>query len=201
MSFSPLVDRLLESLRVLPGVGPKTAQRMALHLLERDREGGRRLASVLEQALERVGYCRRCRTLTEETLCSICSSSRRDVSLLCIVESPADLLAIEDAGGYHGYYYVLHGHLSPLDGIGPEDIGLDQLDARLDEGGVEEVILATNPTVEGEATAHYIAEQIRERGLRLSRLAYGLPMGGELEYVDGGTLSRAFNGRQPFLGD
>ncbi|MCG7602141.1 recombination mediator RecR [Halomonas sp. McH1-25] len=201
MSFSPLVDRLLESLRVLPGVGPKTAQRMALHLLERDREGGRRLASVLEQALERVGYCRRCRTLTEEALCSICSSPRRDVSLLCIVESPADLLAIEDAGGYHGYYYVLHGHLSPLDGIGPEDIGLDQLDARLDEGGVEEVILATNPTVEGEATAHYIAEQIRERGLRLSRLAYGLPMGGELEYVDGGTLSRAFNGRQPFLGD
>ncbi|GHB12227.1 recombination mediator RecR [Modicisalibacter luteus] len=201
MSFSPLVDRLLESLRVLPGVGPKTAQRMALHLLERDREGGRRLASVLEQALERVGYCRRCRTLTEEALCSICSSSRRDASLLCIVESPADLLAIEDAGGYRGYYYVLHGHLSPLDGIGPEDIGLDQLDARLDEGGIEEVILATNPTVEGEATAHYIAEQIRERGLRLSRLAYGLPMGGELEYVDGGTLSRAFNGRQPFLGD
>lgn len=201
MSFSPLVDQLLESLRVLPGVGPKTAQRMALHLLERDRDGGRRLAGVLEQALERVGYCQRCRTLTEEALCSLCSSSRRDESLLCIVESPADLLAIEEAGGYRGHYFVLHGHLSPLDGIGPEDIGLDQLDSRLDEGGIDEVILATNPTVEGEATAHYIAEQLRERGIRLSRLAYGVPMGGELEYVDGGTLSRAFNGRLPFRGE
>lgn len=201
MSFSPLVDRLLEALRVLPGVGPKTAQRMALHLLERDRDGGRRLASVLAQALEEVGYCRRCRTLTEESICTLCSSSRRDEALLCVVESPADMLAIEEAGGYRGQYFVLHGHLSPLDGIGPEDIGLDLLDERLDEGGVEEVILATNPTVEGEATAHYIAEQLRERGIRLSRLAYGVPMGGELEYVDGGTLSRAFNGRLPFRGD
>lgn len=201
MSFSPLVDRLLEALRVLPGVGPKTAQRMALHLLERDRDGGRRLAGVLAQALEEVGYCRRCRTLTEEPVCTLCSSSRRDEALLCVVESPADMLAIEDAGGYRGHYFVLHGHLSPLDGIGPEDIGLDLLDERLDEGGVEEVILATNPTVEGEATAHYIAEQLRERGTRLSRLAYGVPMGGELEYVDGGTLSRAFNGRLPFRGD
>lgn len=201
MSFSPLVDRLLEALRVLPGVGPKTAQRMALHLLERDRDGGRRLAGVLAQALEEVGYCRRCRTLTEEEMCTLCASPRRDDGLLCVVESPADMLAIEDAGGYRGHYFVLHGHLSPLDGIGPEDIGLDQLDARLDEGGVEEVILATNPTVEGEATAHYIAEQLRERGMRLSRLAYGVPMGGELEYVDGGTLSRAFNGRLPFLSE
>lgn len=201
MSFSPLVDRLLEALRVLPGVGPKTAQRMALHLLERDRDGGRRLAEVLARALEEVGYCRRCRTLTEEAMCSLCTSTRRDEALLCVVESPADMLAIEEAGGYRGHYFVLHGHLSPLDGIGPEDIGLDQLDERLDEGGVEEVILATNPTVEGEATAHYIAEQLRERGMRLSRLAYGVPMGGELEYVDGGTLSRAFNGRLPFRGD
>lgn len=201
MSFSPLVDRLLEALRVLPGVGPKTAQRMALHLLERDRDGGRRLAGVLAQALEEVGYCRRCRTLTEEEMCTLCTSPRRDNALLCVVESPADMLAIEDAGGYRGHYFVLHGHLSPLDGIGPEDIGLDQLDVRLDEGGVEEVILATNPTVEGEATAHYIAEQLRERGMRLSRLAYGVPMGGELEYVDGGTLSRAFNGRLPFRGE
>lgn len=201
MSFSPLVDQLLEVLRVLPGVGPKTAQRMALHLLERDREGGRRLAGVLAQALEEVGYCRRCRTLTEEALCTLCSSPRREESLLCVVESPADMLAIEGAGGYRGHYFVLHGHLSPLDGIGPEDIGLSQLDTRLDEGGVEEVILATNPTVEGEATAHYIAEQLRERGIRLSRLAYGVPMGGELEYVDGGTLSRAFNGRLPFRGE
>ncbi|MEC9483530.1 MAG: recombination mediator RecR [Halomonas sp.] len=201
MSFSPLVDRLLETLRVLPGVGPKTAQRMALHLLERDRDGGRRLAGVLAQALEEVGYCGRCRTLTEEPLCSLCSSTRRDDALLCVVESPADLLAIEETGGYRGQYFVLHGHLSPLDGIGPEDIGLDQLDERLDQGGIEEVILATNPTVEGEATAHYIAEQLRGRDMRLSRLAYGVPMGGELEYVDGGTLSRAFNGRLPFRGE
>ncbi|MCE9663761.1 recombination mediator RecR [Halomonas sp. M5N1S17] len=202
MSFSPLVERLMESLRVLPGVGPKTAQRMAMHLLERDRDGGRRLAAVLEQALEEVGYCRRCRTLTEEEICSICSSGRREDALLCVVESPADQLAIEEAGGYKGRYFVLHGHLSPLDGIGPEDIGLDQLEARVAEGGVTEVILATNPTVEGEATAHYIAAQLGGRhGVSLSRLAYGMPMGGELEYVDGGTLSRAFNGRLPFRGD
>ncbi|MCL7940741.1 recombination mediator RecR [Halomonas sp. ATCH28] len=201
MSFSPLVERLMESLRVLPGVGPKTAQRMAMHLLERDRDGGRRLVEVLGLALEQVGYCRRCRTLTEEDVCSICISARRDEDLLCVVESPADQLAIEEAGGYRGRYFVLHGHLSPLDGIGPEDIGLDQLEARVAEGGVEEVVLATNPTVEGEATAHYIAAQLSPLGVRLSRLAYGVPMGGELEYVDGGTLSRAFNGRLPFRGE
>ncbi|MGY6565607.1 MAG: recombination mediator RecR [Halomonadaceae bacterium] len=201
MSFSPLVERLMESLRVLPGVGPKTAQRMAMHLLERDRDGGRRLAGVLEQAIEQVGYCRRCRTLTEEDICGLCTSSRRDDALLCVVESPADQLAIEEAGGYRGRYFVLHGHLSPLDGIGPEDLGLDQLEARIAEGGISEVILATNPTVEGEATAHYIAAQLASHGVTLSRLAYGVPMGGELEYVDGGTLSRAFNGRLPFRGD
>ena len=198
MSFSPLVDRLLESLRVLPGVGPKSAQRMALHLLERDRPGGERLAAILAQALAEVGYCRRGRTLTEAELCELCRSSRRDERLLCIVESPADMLAIEEAGGYRGQYFVLHGHLSPLDGIGPEDIGLDQLESRLSEGEIDEIILATNPTVEGEATAHYIAAQLEDRDIRLSRLAYGVPMGGELEYVDGGTLSRAFNGRLPF---
>ncbi|MFC2991440.1 MULTISPECIES: recombination mediator RecR [Halomonas] len=201
MSFSPLVEKLMESLRVLPGVGPKTAQRMAMHLLERDRDGGRRLAGVLEEAIERVGYCRRCRTLTEEEVCRLCTSARRDDALLCVVESPADQLAIEDAGGFQGRYFVLHGHLSPLDGIGPEDIGLDQLETRVAEGGIEEMILATNPTVEGEATAHYIAAQFAPHGVRLSRLAYGVPMGGELEYVDGGTLSRAFNGRLPFRGD
>ncbi|WP_290784966.1 recombination mediator RecR [Halomonas sp.] len=201
MSFSPLVEKLMESLRVLPGVGPKTAQRMAMHLLERDRDGGRRLAGVLDEAIERVGYCRRCRTLTEEEVCRLCTSARRDDTLLCVVESPADQLAIEDAGGFRGRYFVLHGHLSPLDGIGPEDIGLDQLEARVVEGGIEEMILATNPTVEGEATAHYIAAQLAPHGVRLSRLAYGVPMGGELEYVDGGTLSRAFNGRLPFRGD
>ncbi|MFB9147996.1 recombination mediator RecR [Halomonas alkalicola] len=201
MSFSPLVEKLMESLRVLPGVGPKTAQRMAMHLLERDRDGGRRLAAVLDEAIERVGYCRRCRTLTEEEICALCESARRDDTLLCVVESPADQLAIEEAGGFRGRYFVLHGHLSPLDGIGPEDIGLDQLEARVAEGGIEEMILATNPTVEGEATAHYIAAQLAPYGIRLSRLAYGVPMGGELEYVDGGTLSRAFNGRLPFSGD
>ncbi len=201
MSFSPLVEKLITSLRVLPGVGPKTAQRMAMHLLERDRDGGRRLAAVLDEALERVGYCRRCRTLTEEEVCALCESARRDDTLLCVVESPADQLAIEEAGGYRGRYFVLHGHLSPLDGIGPEDIGLDQLEARVAEGGIEEVILATNPTVEGEATAHYIAAQLSPHGVGLSRLAYGVPMGGELEYVGGGTLSRAFNGRLPFRGD
>ncbi|QEM81261.1 recombination mediator RecR [Halomonas binhaiensis] len=201
MSFSPLVEQLMEALRVLPGVGPKTAQRMAMHLLERNREGGERLAAVMREAVERVGYCQRCRTLTEEPLCGLCESPRRDDSLLCVVESPADMLAIEDAGGYQGRYFVLHGHLSPLDGIGPEDIGLDQLDTLMEEGQVQEVVLATNPTVEGEATAHYIAAQIQRHGARLSRLAYGVPMGGELEYVDGGTLSRAFSGRLPFLGE
>ncbi|MDN3554653.1 recombination mediator RecR [Halomonas maura] len=201
MSFSPLVERLMESLRVLPGVGPKTAQRMAMHLLERDRDGGRRLAEVLGVALEEVGYCRRCRTLTEEVVCALCESARRDDAVLCVVESPADQLAIEEAGGYQGRYFVLHGHLSPLDGIGPEDIGLDQLEARVAEGAVTEVILATNPTVEGEATAHYIAAQLASQGVTLSRLAYGVPMGGELEYVDGGTLSRAFTGRLPFQGE
>ncbi|RTR05221.1 recombination mediator RecR [Halomonas nitroreducens] len=201
MSFSPLVERLMESLRVLPGVGPKTAQRMAMHLLERDRDGGRRLTEVLGVALEEVGYCRRCRTLTEAPVCTLCESARRDDAVLCVVESPADQLAIEEAGGYQGRYFVLHGHLSPLDGIGPEDIGLDQLEARVAEGGVIEVILATNPTVEGEATAHYIAAQLAPQGVTLSRLAYGVPMGGELEYVDGGTLSRAFTGRLPFQGE
>ncbi|MBY5930667.1 recombination mediator RecR [Halomonas denitrificans] len=198
MSFSPLVEQLMDALRVLPGVGPKTAQRMAMHLLERQREGGRRLAEVMLEAVEQVGYCQRCRTLTEEPLCGLCQSARRDDSVLCVVESPADMLAIEEAGGFQGRYFVLHGHLSPLDGIGPEDIGLDQLEARMDEGLVKEVVLATNPTVEGEATAHYIATQIKRHGARLSRLAYGVPMGGELEYVDGGTLSRAFSGRLPF---
>lgn len=198
MSFSPLVEQLLDSLRVLPGVGPKTAQRMALHLLERDREGGRRLSEALLRAIDEVGYCERCRTLTEETLCGVCQDARRDSSLLCVVESPADMLAIEQAGGYRGHYFVLHGHLSPLDGIGPDDIGLDQLEARLANQGVGEIILATNPTIEGEATAHYIAEHLVGQEVKISRLAYGVPMGGELEYVDGGTLSRAFQGRQPF---
>lgn len=201
MRFSPLVEQLMDAFRVLPGVGPKTAQRMAMHLLERERPGGQRLAAVIQQAIEEVGYCQRCRTLTEAEICVLCESPRRDDALLCVVESPADQLAIEEAGGFKGRYFVLHGHLSPLDGIGPESIGLDLLEARVAEGLVKEVVLATNPTIEGEATAHYIASQLAEYGVKLTRLAYGVPMGGELEYVDGGTLSRAFNGRQPFASE
>lgn len=191
----------MEAFRVLPGVGPKTAQRMAMHLLERERPGGQRLASVIQQAIEQVGYCQCCRTLTEADVCELCESPRRDDALLCVVESPADQLAIEEAGGFQGRYFVLHGHLSPLDGVGPEAIGLGLLEARIADGNITEVVLATNPTVEGEATAHYIAAQLAQYGVRFSRLAYGVPMGGELEYVDGGTLSRAFNGRQPFASD
>ncbi|WNL37837.1 recombination mediator RecR [Halomonas sp. PAMB 3264] len=198
MRFSPLIEQLIEAFRVLPGVGPKTAQRMAMHLLEREREGGQRLSEVIERAIREVGYCQRCRTLTEAEVCALCDSPRRDDSVLCVVESPADQLAIEEAGGFGGRYFVLHGHLSPLDGIGPEAIGLDLLEERVSLGNIREIVLATNPTVEGEATAHYIASQLAQYGVAFSRLAYGVPMGGELEYVDGGTLSRAFNGRLPF---
>ncbi|MBP5981974.1 MAG: recombination protein RecR [Halomonas sp.] len=201
MRFSPLIEQLMDAFRVLPGVGPKTAQRMAMHLLERERAGGQRLSSIIQKAIDEVGYCQRCRTLTEADICAICETPRRDDALLCLVESPADQLAIEEAGGFQGRYFVLHGHLSPLDGIGPDAIGLEQLEARVAEGHIEEIVLATNPTVEGEATAHYIAAQLSDYGVRFSRLAYGVPMGGELEYVDGGTLSRAFNGRQPFTSD
>lgn len=196
MSHSPLIGRLIEALRCLPGVGPKSAQRMAYHLLERNRDGARRLAEALVEAVEKVGHCRDCRTLTEAGVCPVCSSPRRDRSLLCVVESPADVQALEQSTGYQGLYFVLLGHLSPLDGIGPEDIGLDRLAARLDAGEVQEVILATNPTVEGEATAHYISEMVHSRGIRATRIAHGVPLGGELEYVDGGTLSHAFHGRR-----
>lgn len=201
MRFSPLVEQLMEAFRVLPGVGPKTAQRMAMHVLEREREGGKRLSATLAEAVEAVGYCRRCRTLTEAELCTLCESPRRDETLLCVVESPADQLAIEEAGGFGGRYFVLHGHLSPIDGIGPETIGLEQLEQLVAEGAIGEIVLATNPTIEGEATAHYIATRLDDYGVTFSRLAYGVPMGGELEYVDGGTLSRAFNGRLPFTSE
>ncbi|WP_027351501.1 recombination mediator RecR [Halotalea alkalilenta] len=198
MSFSPLFERLVEAFRILPGVGPKSAQRMALHLLERDRAGGERIVAALGEALARIGYCQRCRNLTEHDLCALCEDPRRDERMLCVVESPADLLAIEEAGGYRGRYFVLHGHLSPLDGIGPEELGLERLEAEVAGHDYEEVVLATNPTVEGEASAHYISEQLRPYEVRCTRLAYGVPLGGELEYVDGGTLSRAFSGRLPF---
>lgn len=191
-----LIVQLAEALRCLPGVGPKSAQRMTYHLLQHNREGGRRLAETLLAALERVGQCKQCRTLSEQEICPLCSSTQRDRSLLCVVESPADVQAVEQATGYRGLYFVLMGHLSPLDGIGPEELGLAQLAARLDAGGIVEVILATNPTVEGEATAHYIGEMVHARGLKASRIAHGVPLGGELEYIDGGTLSRAFAGRK-----
>jgi len=196
MTDSPLIGRLIEALRCLPGVGPKSAQRMAFHLLERNREGALRLAKALEEAVERVGHCERCRTLSETALCRLCVSDRRDPAQLCVVENPADVQAIEQTTSFQGLYFVLMGHLSPLDGIGPEDIGLDRLAQRFASGEVREVILATNPTVEGEATAHYIADMAREHGIRASRIAYGVPFGGELEYVDAGTLSHALAGRR-----
>lgn len=195
MVFSRHVENLIEAFRALPGVGPRSAQRMTFHLLERDREGGQRLARMLEAALEHVGHCRECRMLSDEPVCGICRSNRRDHSVVCVVESPADVMAIEQATDYRGRYFVLMGHLSPLDGIGPEELGLDDLESRLDEGKVEELILATNPTVEGEATASYLVDMARSRNIRSSRIAHGVPIGGELEYVDGGTLSHAFQGR------
>ncbi|WP_205340353.1 recombination mediator RecR [Denitrificimonas caeni] len=196
MSFSPLIRQLIDAFRVLPGVGQKTAQRMALQLLERDRSGGQRLAQALTQAMNGVGYCRECRSLSEEELCHLCSDQRRDESLLCIVQGPMDVYAVEQTG-YRGRYFVLKGHLSPLDGLGPENIGIPELIGRINKGRFSEVILATNPTVEGEATAHYIAQILAEKQLIISRLAHGMPLGGELEMVDGGTLSHAFSGRRP----
>lgn len=194
--FSPLIDELIMALRCLPGVGPKSAQRMALQLLEHDRPGAQRLAESLVKAAEGVQRCGRCRTLTEQPLCGICSNNRRDNSLLCVVETPADVLAVEQAGSYQGKYFVLLGHLSPIDGVGPEDIGIDQLQRLLREEAIGEVILATNPTVEGEATAYYISERAREQGVPVSRIAHGVPLGGELEYIDGGTLAHAFASRR-----
>lgn len=194
--FSPLIDELMASLRCLPGVGPKSAQRMALHLLERDRPGAERLAASLQRAVAGVGRCQRCRTLTEQTLCGICGNNRRDNSLLCVVETPGDVLAIEQAGTYQGKYFVLLGHLSPIDGIGPEDIGVDQLINLLQAESIQEVILATNPTVEGEATAYYISERAKHLNVTVSRIAHGVPLGGELEFIDGGTLAHAFSSRR-----
>jgi recombination protein RecR len=196
MKYSPGLARLIEALRVLPGVGPKSAQRMAFHLLERNREGGRALARSLEEAVTNVVHCGRCRMFTDGELCEICAAPRRDATVLCIVESPADVVAVEQSGGYAGRYFVLMGHLSPLDGIGPDQLGFDRLESLLGEGVIREVILATNPTVEGEATAHYIGELVGRRGIRASRIAHGVPVGGELEYVDGGTLAHALAGRQ-----
>ena len=198
MGVSPLVDRLIETFQILPGVGPKGAQRMVLHLLQHNREGGHRLSSVLAEAMTAVGHCELCRTLSEQAVCRLCEDSRRDDTQLCVVESPADIIAVEQAGGFRGRYFVLHGHLSPIDGIGPEDLGLDLLVDRVACLAPEEVILATNLTVEGEATAHYISELLKEKVSSITRIAHGVPLGGELEYTDGGTIVHALQGRRSF---
>lgn len=194
--FSPLIDELMASLRCLPGVGAKSAQRMAFHLLERDRPAASKLALSLQSAVEGVGRCNSCRTLTESEICRYCASDKRNAQVLCVVETPADVLAIEQSGTYNGKYFVLLGHLSPIDGIGPEDIGVDLLLQRLSAEAVEELILATNPTIEGEATASYIADQAKALGVRVTRIAHGVPLGGELEFIDGGTLAHALSARQ-----
>jgi recombination protein RecR len=192
----PLLEQLIEALRCLPGVGPKSAQRMALHLLERDREGGRQLSAILATAMERIGRCKLCRNLTEQELCRICANVQRDASLLCVVESPGDVLAIEQATGYRGRYFVLMGRLSPLDGIGPAELGLDELARRLDDSPPAEIIIATNPTVEGEATAYYLQRMAQKQGITVSRIAHGVPLGGELEFTDQSTIAHAFSSRQ-----
>jgi recombination protein RecR len=192
---SPLLNALIDALRCLPGVGPKSAQRIAFHLLKRNRSGARHLGDVLKQAMDAIGQCTRCRTFSETAVCPTCASVSRDASLLCVVESPLDVLMIEQATAFRGLYFVLHGRLSPLDGLGPKELGLDQLTARLSEGEVSELIIATNPTVEGEATAHYLAQLAHAGGIKATRLAHGVPLGGELEYIDQHTLAHAFGGR------
>lgn len=193
--FSPLTDQLINALRCLPGVGPKTAQRMAFHLLERGRESGKQLAQTLELALSKIGHCQQCRTFCETSLCGICTNPNRDSKSLCIVESPVDALAIEQTRSFRGYYFVLMGHLSPLDGIGPEELGIQFLLQNIEKNPIQEAIIATNPTVEGEATAHYLATLLKKQGIKITRLAHGVPVGGSLEFLDSSTLLRAMNGR------
>jgi recombination protein RecR len=195
MLYPQSLLRLIEALRCLPGVGPKSAQRMAFHLLQKDRKSAAALAETLTRAVTSVGRCRRCRMFAEAELCPICANTARDAALLCVVESPSDVAAVEQSGSYRGTYFVLMGHLSPLDGIGPDELGFSELESLLAAGGIREVILATNPTVEGNATAHVISEMAARYGTRASRIAHGVPVGGELEYVDGGTLAHAFAGR------
>ena len=195
MSYSPLIGQLISSLKRLPGVGQKSAQRMAFYLLQHDKQGAIQISESLAAAIENVGECSKCRVLSETSLCEVCNNSKRKQHLVCIVESPADVQAFEQSTAYDGRYFVLMGHLSPLDGIGPHEIGLDILALQLDSGEVTEVILATNPTVEGEATAHYISEMTKKRNIKTTRIAHGVPIGGELEFVNGSTLSHALNGR------
>jgi recombination protein RecR len=196
MKNPPALEQLIEGLRCLPGVGPKSAQRMAYHLLQRDRKGANGLALALDNALQVVGHCKLCNTFSEQPLCALCASEKRDASLLCVVEMPTDLMMLENTQAYTGMYFVLMGRLSPLDGVGPKEIHLDKLIKRAQDGVVQEVILATNYTVEGDATAHYISELLRTRGVKTSRIARGMPMGGEIEYVDSGTLAQAMMERR-----
>ena len=196
MKFSPALENMIDALRCLPGVGPKSAQRMTLHLLERDRDGATTLAEALATAVERVDHCSRCRNFTELEVCEICIDTRRDSKIICVVETPADVLAIEESGGFNGIYFVLMGHLSPIDGIGPAEIGLDAFHQRVVDEEIGEVILATNPTVEGEATAYYLTDMLQSEGVAVTRIAHGVPLGGELEYVDGSTLAHALTGRR-----
>jgi recombination protein RecR len=191
-----LLGQLTQTLCCLPGVGPKTAQRMSFHLLQRDRNGAKILAETLIEALEKIGHCQKCRTLTEQQICQICADESRDGSLVCIVESPADVWIIDQATVFNGHYFVLHGRLSPLDGIGPDELGLDLLEQRMSSGEIKELILATNSTVEGEATSYFIGELARKNQVQATRIAQGVPMGGELEFIDSGTLAHAFNGRK-----
>lgn len=197
MTTPSALEELIEALRCLPGVGPKSAQRMAYHLLQRDRKGGQRLAHALEQAVQVLRHCSRCNAFSENEICERCASARRDASLLCVVEMPADLNMMEQTHAFKGMYYVLMGHLSPLDGIGPKELHLDRLLARAGDGIVQEVILATNFTNEGEATAHYLGEVLRARNLKVSRIARGLPVGGEIEHTDAGTIAQALIERRP----
>jgi recombination protein RecR len=197
MKAASALDELIDALRCLPSVGPRSAQRMAYHLLQHDQDGAQRLAAALGRALSRIRRCSRCNTFTEEELCGLCASPKRDARLLCVVEMPADLAVMEQTLAYKGLYFVLMGRLSPIDGVGPKDVGLDKLVARACDGVVKEVILATNFTNEGEATAHYIGEMLRSRGLEITRIARGIPVGGELEYVDAGTLAQAYYERRP----
>jgi recombination protein RecR len=196
-NYSPRLSRLIDALRRLPGVGPKSAQRMAFHLLDRDREGAEFLSKTLGESLGGIGRCAKCRMFCEDEACRYCTPAREAAGQICVVEGPADLMAIESSTAYRGRYFVLMGRLSPLDGIGPQELGLDTLATQLASGEVKELIIATNPTVEGEATAYYLAEMARGQGVKVTRIAHGVPMGGELEYVDGGTLSHALSGRLP----
>ena len=198
MSESSLLNELVSTLKCLPSVGARTAQRMAFHLLEHDRENGLKLADAMRNAIENIGHCKQCRTLTEHEVCRICSDKGRNPEILCVVENPSDVLAVEQATAFRGYYFVLMGKLSPLDGIGPEDLGLDILEDRMAEGEVQELILATNPTVEGEVTAHYISQLALKHNVKTTRIAHGVPVGGELDYVDSSTLSHAFEGRRNY---